>query len=109
MTDHTLFGFDGSCDDVAVVVMSRHPGGTWRIESTTGPDVAELARLAAELCPPPAPPLPAPASPLADRAAEWMATLTEEEFVLTDWQRDLLRRLYGGNAAGFPHAPRRRA
>lgn len=41
----TIVGFDGSLDDTSLVVMHRGHDGTWRVESTDGPDAADLARM----------------------------------------------------------------
>lgn len=41
-----MIGFDGSADDTSLVVMHRDHDGSWRVETTDGPDAAELARMA---------------------------------------------------------------
>lgn len=67
-----MIGFDGSADDVFVVVLHRGPDGRWQIDTADGPDPGQAA----------------------DWAAEWLAAYAGETFELTPEQRAMLADAY---------------
>lgn len=84
-TRETIIGFDGTTDETSLVVMSRAPGGQWRVQNTDGPDAAALAGMVA------APPAH---RGLAQQVNDWLDEHLGDEFKLDGEQRAFLERLY---------------
>lgn len=92
MPGDTIIGFDGTADDVSVVVMTRDNTGTWQVRSSSGgPDTgwlaARIADLAAEHRP--------DENPLSEQVRDWLATLAGRSVALSDEQVELMHRWYG--------------
>lgn len=94
----TVIGFDASLDDVALVVMTRGHDGVWRVESTDGPDAAELRRWAERFAQRHNPkPAPLPAEPsLGEQVVAWISEYAERDspFQFTEEQRALVTAMY---------------
>lgn len=87
--EHTLVGFDGSLDDVSVVVMSRRPDGTWAVENSDGPDGAAIARIVADAY------SRAPEHKgLAQQVIDWLAKHADGDVSLSPWQEEFLTYIY---------------
>lgn len=99
MTEQTIVGFDGAAgDDTSLVVMHRGRDGTWRVESSDGPDADAIARIAAGIVDRAPRPDELPEwerTPVrwGDLIAEWLDAHGAGPFELQQWQRDFLRRL----------------
>lgn len=88
------YGFDGTTDDVSLVVMRRPPGGAWQVERTEGPDNEHLSRVVARIGAQAPRSEPQATVNWPEQIAAWMDSRRHLTWRLDDEQRALLARVF---------------